>query len=134
MMTIEQLKNQVREALQSAFEWRCGLGTIETHGALRLVETAGGPAFAAPDDMEGEHIAAANLLGRLVDDVDNLHPAIGARLLELLNSYQDPSSIFEDGRFDGVIQAIGARDWSGRRWRPQTVTDLLRQVLADALI
>ena len=134
MMTNEELKDRVREALQSAFEWRCGLGTMETHRALRLVETAGGPAFEAPGDMGSENIAAANLLGRLVDDVDNLHPAIGARLLELLNSYRDPSSIFDDGRFYAMVQAVGARDERGQRWRPETATDLLRQMLADALI
>ncbi len=131
-ITIEQLKDYVREALQSTFEWRCGLGSTGDIPLL-MVEAGGDLVFAAPEAMAKDNIAAANLLARLVDDVDNLDPVIACTVLGLLNSCGDPTAIFRDGRFSAVIEPIGLRNQAtGKYWRPATVTDVLRYALATA--
>ena len=133
-ITIHQLKELVRDALQSAFEWRCGLGLNGELPAL-ILEASGDLAFAAPEAMESDHIVAANLLAGLIDDVDNLDPAIAATVLDLLNSCADPTALFYDGRFRAMLDAIGQRDrWTGERWRPTSATAVLRHALATAQI
>jgi hypothetical protein len=133
-ITIGQLKDYLRDGLQSVFEWRCGLGASGEVPAL-IFERNGGFSFAAPDTMESDNIAAANLLAGLIDDVDNLDPIVAATVLDLLNSCNDPTAIFFDGRFQAMLELIGQRSKvTSVRWRPTTATAVLRHALATAQI
>jgi hypothetical protein len=116
------MKSHIREALQAAAE-HCGGDGAQT-----------GELF--PADLErSENIGAAQLLFHLANDVEKLDGDVARAFLRKISRDGESIKVFEDGRFAeqivcAVDEPLGGADQAP--WRPQSVTEMLRFVVAHS--